>query len=122
MHGPHCQSEDTRIRLNQMTSLSYPMHFCRPCQRSFNERTRSPFNHIEVPTDIGFQVLYGRLRFKLSYRDAADLFWLQGVHFIHETVRDWSERFTTELAEHMRVKQQQTFGRIWYVDETYVKI
>ncbi|MEL6383685.1 MAG: hypothetical protein AAFQ89_14765 [Cyanobacteria bacterium J06626_18] len=74
MQCPHCQSEDTRIRLNQMTSLGYPLHFCRTCQRSFNERTGTPFNHIEVPTDIVFQVLYCRLCFKLSYRDVAELF------------------------------------------------
>ena len=105
-----------------MTHLGYPMHFCRSCQRSFNERTGTLFNHIEVPTDIVFQVLYCRLRFKLSYRDVAELFWLRGFHFTHETVRDWSERFTAELAEHLRAKRQRTFGRTWYVDETYVKI
>ncbi|MGF1521821.1 MAG: hypothetical protein ACFBSF_05810 [Leptolyngbyaceae cyanobacterium] len=30
-----------------------------------------PSTAIEVPTDIVFQVLYCRLRFKLSYRDSA---------------------------------------------------
>ena len=56
MQCPHCHSEDTRIRRNQTTSLGYPLHFCRSCQRSFNERTGTPFNHLEVPTDIVFQV------------------------------------------------------------------
>jgi putative transposase len=121
MHYPHCHSEDTRVR-SRTTNLGYPLHFCRSCQRTSNERTGTSFNHIEVPTDIIFQVLYCRLRFKLSYRDVAELFWLRGFHFTHETVRDWSERFAPELAEHIRNKRQQTFGRTWYVDETYVRI
>ena len=122
MRCPHCQSEDTRVRLKQTTSVDYLLHFCRSCQRSFNERTGTPFNHIEVPTDIVFQVLYCRLRFKLSYRNVAELFWLRGFHFTHEAVREWSERFTAEFAEHMRAKRQRPFAHVWYVDETYVKI
>jgi len=118
MHCPHCQSEDTLVRLKQVTSLSYPLYFCRGCKRSFNERTGTPFNHLEMPTDILFQVLYCRLRFKFSYRDVAELLWLRGFHFTHETVREWSERFAPEFAEHMRRKWQRTVGRIWYVDET----
>ncbi|MEL6384914.1 MAG: hypothetical protein AAFQ89_21130 [Cyanobacteria bacterium J06626_18] len=66
-----------------------------------------------MPTDIVFQVLYCRLRFKLSYRDVAEPFSLRGFHFTHETVRDWSERFTADFAEHIRIKRQRTFGRIW---------
>ncbi|WP_346293189.1 IS6 family transposase [Sphaerothrix gracilis] len=77
---------------------------------------------IKIPTNIVFQVLYRRICFKLSYRDVAELFWLRGFHFTHETVRHWSERFAAEFAEHIRNKRQQTFGRIWYVDETYVRI
>ncbi|WP_346293689.1 IS6 family transposase [Sphaerothrix gracilis] len=77
---------------------------------------------IKIPINIVFQVLYRRICFKLSYRDVAELFWLCGFHFTHETVRHWSERFAPEFAEHIRNKRQQTFGRIWYVDETYVRI
>ena len=77
---------------------------------------------MEVPTDIVFQVLYCRLRFRLSYPDMAELFWLRGFDFSHETVREWSERFAPEFAEHIRNQRQQTFSRIWYVDESYVRI
>ena len=44
------------------------------CRRTFNERTSTPFNFIEVPTDIIFQVLFCRVRYKLSCRDVADFF------------------------------------------------
>ena len=43
---------------------------------------------MEVPTDIIFQVLLSRVRYKLSYRDVAELFLLRGFEFNHETVRD----------------------------------
>lgn len=75
-----------------------------------------------MPTDIIFQVPYCCLRFKLSYWNVAELFWLCGFHFSHETVREWSKRFAPEFAEHIRNKHQQTFGRIWCVDETYIRI
>ncbi|MEM1308134.1 MAG: DDE-type integrase/transposase/recombinase [Cyanobacteria bacterium P01_H01_bin.153] len=119
--APHCHSDDTRAR-RKTTHLGYARYFCRTCQHTFNERTGTPFNHIEVPTDIVFQVLYCRLRFKLSYRHVAELFWLSGFHFSHETVREWSEHLASEFAEYIHSKRQQTFGRTWYVDETYVRI
>jgi len=59
------------------------------------------------------QVLDCRLRFKLSYRDVAELFWLRGFHSTYETVREWSERFAPEFVERIRSKRQQTIGRIW---------
>ncbi|MEO0987746.1 MAG: hypothetical protein AAFY20_19730 [Cyanobacteria bacterium J06639_14] len=33
------QPEDTRIRLNQVTSPGYPRYFYHRCQRSFTQRT-----------------------------------------------------------------------------------
>ncbi|MBV9676580.1 MAG: hypothetical protein JO185_09610 [Acidobacteriaceae bacterium] len=46
---------------------------------------------LEFPTDIVFQVVLYRLRYKLSLRDLAELFLLRG--FTHEAVREWEERF-----------------------------
>ncbi|WP_239112463.1 hypothetical protein [Halomicronema sp. CCY15110] len=67
-----------------------------------------------MPTDSVFQGRYCRLCFKLRDRDVAELFWLCGFNFSHETVREWSERLTPTFAEHIHAKRQQTFGRIWY--------
>lgn len=64
------------------------MFRCKSCRRTYNERTGTPFNFIEVPTDILFQVLLSRVRYKLSYRDVAEFFLLRGFQFSHETVRD----------------------------------
>jgi transposase-like protein len=46
-----------------------------------------------MPTDIVFEVLLCRIRFKLSFRDVAELYGIRGFVFTHETVRDWEERF-----------------------------
>ena len=85
--GPHCQS--TRVStLQRHTGLGYAMFRCKQCCWTFNERTSTPFNFIEVPTDIIFQVLVCRVRYKLSYRDISEFFLLRGCQFTHETVRD----------------------------------
>ena len=70
------------------TELGYQVFRRRECKRSFNERTGTPFNFIEVPTDIVFQVLLCRFRYKMSFRDVAEFFLLRGFKFTHETVRD----------------------------------
>lgn len=40
-------------------------------QRSFNERTGTPFNYLTFPSDIVLQVVLWRLRYKLSLHDLA---------------------------------------------------
>ncbi len=103
MSCPHCQSKST-TQLNRTTTLGYPVHRCRDCGKTFNERTGTPFNFIEVPTDIVFQVVYFRHRFKLSYRDLAEMFLIRGFTFTHETVRDWAERFGAIFTAQLRQK------------------
>ncbi|MBV8885969.1 MAG: IS6 family transposase [Chroococcidiopsidaceae cyanobacterium CP_BM_RX_35] len=116
------------------------MFRCHECKRTFNERTGTPFNFIEVPTDIVFQVLLcpsgsqspmagnppsgltHRLRYKLSFRDIAEFFLLRGFELTHETVRDWEERFTHIFVGQLRAKRQGKVGKIWFVDETYVRV
>jgi transposase-like protein len=116
---PHCQS--ARIRnLNRTTDLGYAVFRCRG--RKSNERTGSPFNYLELPTDIVFEIVLCRLRYKLSLRNLAEMFLLRGFEFTHEAVRDWEERFAPLLAEHVRRKRKGKAGRRWYVDETYVKV
>ena len=59
------------MKLPRTTDLGYAVFRCTGCSRTFNERTGTSFNYIEVPTDIVFQVLLCRVRYKLSYRDVA---------------------------------------------------
>ena len=64
MNCPHCQSTDIST-LQRQTHLGYPMFRCKVCRRTYNQRTNTPFNFVEVPTDILFQILLCRVRYKL---------------------------------------------------------
>ena len=121
MDCPHCSSTNT-VPLKRTTSLCYSLHRCRDCGRTFNERTGTPFNFIEVPTDILFEVLLCRCRYKMSYRDVAEYFLLRGFQFTHETVRDWEERFAPVFGEKLKEKRRNQISTNWYVDETYVRV
>src|SRR5436190_17365774 len=70
---PHCQSPKLR-NLNQTTDLGYAEFRCRGCRRKSNERTGTPFNYLELPTDIVFEIVLCRLRYKLSLRNLAEIF------------------------------------------------
>src|SRR5215207_2302805 len=118
---PHCQSPRLR-NLNRRTELGYSVFRCGGCRRKCNERTGTPFNYLELPTDIVFEIVLCRLRYKLSLRNLAEIFLLRGFEFTHEAVREWEERFAPLLAEHIRRKRNGKMGRRWYVDETYLKV
>ncbi len=81
-----------------------------------------PSTSPSVPTDIVFQVLLCRLRYKLSFRDIAEFFLVRGFEFTHETVRDWEERFAGIFAQQLRAKRKGKVGKIWFVDETYIRV
>ena len=46
----------------------------RPVPKKVQRAEGSPFNYLEFPTDIVFQVVLCRLRYKLSLRDLAEMF------------------------------------------------
>lgn len=121
MNCPHCASPTTKEQ-RKKTTLGYSTFSCMRCHRTFNERTGTPFNYLEYPTDIVLLVVLWRLRYKLSLRDLAEIFLERGFVFTHETVREWEARFAPLLAERLRTKRRGQAGRSWYVDETYVKV
>ena len=88
----------------------------------FNERTGTPFNAVQLPTDIVLMAVVWWLRYKLSLRDLVELFAVKGYNFSYETVRDWEARFGPLLAKQLRAKRCGQAGKSWYVDETYVKV
>ena len=98
------------------------MFRCKVCLRTYNQRTKTPFNFIEIPTEILFQILLCRVRYKLSYRDISEFFLIRGFQFTHETVRDWEERFLPYLTEQLRTKRKGKIGKVWSVDETYIRV
>lgn len=121
MNCPYCAATSTKKR-EKKTKLGYMTFFCPQCQRIFHERTGTPFNSLEFPTDVVLLVVLWRLRSKLSLRDVAELFLARGFVFPHETVRDWEERFAPLIADHLRKKRCGQAGNSWHVDETYVKV
>src|SRR5436305_488364 len=121
MNCPHCASTATKEQTKK-TSLSYRTFRCSACRCIFNERTGTPFNFLEYPTDIVLLVMLWQLRYKLSLRDLAEMFLERGFEFTHEAVRDWEARFAPLIADQLRAKRRGQAGRSWYVDETYVSV
>jgi putative transposase len=118
---PHCGAASTTEQA-QRTALGYRKFRCQDCKRLFNERTGTPFNFLEYPTDIVLLVVVWRVRYKLSLRDLAEMFLTRSFTFTHEAVRNWEARFAPLLAERLRAKRCGRGGVSWYADETYVKV
>jgi putative transposase len=121
MHCPYCTCPTTKEH-NKKTSLGYRTFRCLGCRRTFNERTATPFKYLEYPTDIVLLVVVYRLRYKLSWRDIAEMFLERGFEFTHEAVRDWEARFASLMADQLLVKRRGQVGVCWHVDETSVKV
>ena len=121
MTCPHCESTATTRRWCR-TALGYRRFNCRSCKRRFNERTGTPFNDLQYPTDIVLLAVLWRLRYKLSFRDVAEMLLQRGFEVTHETIREWEFRFAPLLADQLRARRRGRAGDSWYLDETYVKV
>ncbi len=76
---------------------------CRDCHRIFNERTATPFNHLQFPTDIVLLVVLWWLRYiqgssMRARRDLSEMFLVRGFEFNKETLCDrGSKRLGTKV-------------------------
>lgn len=121
MNCPHCSSTAT-TQLAARTSLGYRTFRCSICKRKSNERTGTPFNFLQFPTDVVLLVVLWRVRYKLSLRDLSEMFLVRGFEFTHETVHDWEARFAPLITQELRSRRRGKVGRSWYTDETYIKV
>jgi putative transposase len=121
MTCPHCESTATIERADR-TELGYHRFRCHDCGRVFNERTGTPFNRLQYPTDVVCLVVLWRFRYKLSLRDLAEMFLQRGFIFTHEAVREWESKLAPLLSETLRKRRHGAVGKSWYVDETYIKV
>ena len=121
MTCPHCLCDRT-TKLDQPTKLGYKRHCCDGCGRTFNERTGTPYNFLEYPTDIVLLVVLWRLRYNLTLRDLSEMFLERGLVFTHEAVREWEARFAPLMAEELRKRRNGKRGSKWHLDETYLKV
>lgn len=117
MACPHCKSAETTERVGA-TSLGYARFLCHGCGRRFNERTGTPFNDLQYPTDVVLNAVLWRLRYKLSLRDVAELLLVRGFAVTHQTIRTWESRFPPLLADRLREKRRGRRSVSWYLDET----
>ena len=92
MSCPHCLSPSVSKR-KYRTSLGYRTFYCGDCDRRFNERSGTPFNDLQFPTDIVLLAVLWRLRYKLGFRDVAELLLHRGFEVSYETIRIWEFRF-----------------------------
>ncbi len=121
MPCPHCAATAI-VEQPRRTALGYRTFRCRQCRRLCNERTGTPYNHLQYPTDLVLLVVLWRLRYKRSLRDLAAMFLARGFVFSHEAVRDWEARFAPLLTAQLRARRRGTAGTKWHADETYVKV
>jgi transposase-like protein len=121
MSCPSCRSKSIAKR-RRRTSLGYRVFFCNLCRRQFNERTGTSFNDLQFPTDIVLMAVLWRLRYKLGFRDVAELLLQRGFEISYETIRIWEFRFAPLVSEKLRSKRRGRSGRSWYLYETYVKV
>ena len=117
MTYPHCESTATTRRWSR-TALGYRRFNCRSCRRRFNERTGTPFNDLQYPTDIVLLAVLWRLRYKLSFRDVAEMLLQRSFEVTHETIREWEFRFAPLLADQLRARRWGRAAESWHLDET----
>ena len=121
MACPDCTSTATTKRKGR-NALGDRRFRCRACRRRFNERTGTPFNDLQDPTDIVLLAVLWRLRDKLGFRDVAERLLQRGFEVSHETIRAWEFRFAPLLADRLRAKRRGHAGSSWYLDETDVNV
>ena len=121
MSCPRCLSTSVYKRKHR-TSLGYRTFYCQDCDRRFNERSGTQFNDLQFPNDIVLLAVFWRLRYKLGFRDVAELLLQRGFEVSYETIRVWEFRFAPLVSENLRAKRRGVAGRSWYLDETYIKV
>ena len=122
MPCPHCAATATTEQPRRI-ALGYRTFRCPACRRNCNERTGTPYNHLQYPTDLVLLVVLWRLRYKLSLRDLAEMFLERGFVFSHEAVRDWEARFAPLLTARLRAisgrARSGTSGSRWPSNAAY---
>ena len=121
MACPHCQSTSVSNRKFR-TTLGYRTFYCRDCVRRFNERSGTPFNDLQFPNGIVLLAVLWRLRYKLGFRDVAELLLQRGFEVSYETIRVWEFRIAPLVSEHLRAKRRGVAGQSWYLDKKYIKV
>ncbi len=62
---PHCTLPETTKRVGT-TSIGYARFVCHACDRRFNERSGTPFNDLQYPTDLVLNAVLWHLRWPVA--------------------------------------------------------
>jgi hypothetical protein len=73
------------------TAQGYRRFRCRVCGRGFNERSAGVLNRTQYPSDVVALVVLWHLRYRLTLRDLAEMFFLRGIIFSHEA-EEWEAK------------------------------
>ena len=111
-----------RVFPSQELGTGYRRFNCRSCRRRFSERTSTEINDLQYATDTVLLAVFRRLRYKLGFRNVAELLLQRGFEVTHETIRGWETRFAPLLGNRLRAKRRGQASRSWYIDETYVTV
>jgi transposase-like protein len=109
----------------ERTARGYRRFRCCDCGKQYNERSGTPLNRAQYPSDIIALVVLWQLRYRLTLRDLAEMFLVRGLVFSHEAVREWEAKLAPTLADELRRRRRGRGGarsRHWHVDETYLKV
>ncbi len=121
MNCPHCDSKCTP-KLKLKTRLGYLQFRCPDCSKQFNERTGTPYNYIEYPTEVVTLAVYLYYRFRNSLDNVVELMAMRGFDLSHQTIYNWAHRFGVEMAKQFRENRKGKSGAKWHVDPTYVRV
>jgi len=86
------------------------MFRCPACRRTCNERTNTPFDHLQAPTDVAVLVVLWCLQYKLSLGNVAEMVLTRGFSFTHETAPAWEERLAPLLTARLKTRRRGKAG------------
>jgi transposase-like protein len=109
------------VRTNGRDRRGTQVFDCKGCRRSFTHRSGTPFARYRVPPDVIALAVRYYLRYRLTYADLAEWLAERGVHVDRSTLYDWVQHFTPLFQEAARPHRQRV-GRVWSVDETYLRV
>lgn len=94
---------------------------CSTCQRSFTDRTSTPFTNHRWPRDVIIMAVRWYFSYRLSAANVRNLLAERGLDVSRQTVADWVQKFGGLLAEAGRHHAKRVGSR-WFVDETYLRV
>jgi transposase, IS6 family len=111
----------TPARTNGRDRRGSQRYECQRCGRGFTRTGGAPFAGCRCPPDIIALAVRYYLRYRLSYADLAAWLAERGVHVDRSTLDDRVQRFTP-LYQAAARPHRCPVGRVWKVDETYVRV